>query len=90
MSRIPIRSPFPNPLGDSSRKSGTSFDDSINNFLIFLMFLPTVLAAFISLVNSLKVPEPPKNRQIILDVPRTSRVDAQVTSENNTINLQNL
>lgn len=89
MSRIPVRSPMPNPLGDyprKYRKPPVTFDD----VLIFLMFLPTVLAAFISLVNSLKVPEPPKNRQIILDVPRTSRVDAQVTSQDNTINLQNL
>jgi hypothetical protein len=83
MSRIP------NPLGDSSResrKSPVSFDE----LPIYLMILPTILAAFINLLNSVKVPEAPGNRQIILDVPRTSRVDAQVTSGNNTVNLQNL
>ena len=90
MSRIPIRSPFPNPLGDSSRKSGTSFDDSINDFLIFLMILPLAIAVFFHLAMSGSPPESPGNRQIILDVPETSRVDAQVTSQDNTINLQNL
>jgi hypothetical protein len=54
------------------------------------MILPTVLAAFLHLLNAAKVPEAPGNRQIILDVPRTSQVDAQVTSGNNTVNLQNL
>lgn len=89
MSRIPLRSSFPNPLGDSPReprKPLVSFDD----VLIFLMILPTALAAFIHLLNSAKVPEPSDNRQIILDVPRASQVDAQVTSGNNTVNLQNL
>ena len=37
-----------------------------------------------------KTPETPATRDIILTVPESSRVDAQVTSENNTINLQNL
>lgn len=89
MSRIPIRSSFPNPLGDSSREPReplVSFDD----FLIYLMILPTALAAMFHLLNSAKVPEAPKTRDILLTVPETSRVDAQVTSENNTINLQNL
>ena len=89
MSRIPIRSPFPNPLGDSSReprKPLVIFDD----VLIYLMILPTALAALSFLLKSGRVPEPSENRQIILDVPKASRVDAQVTSENNTVNLQNL
>lgn len=90
MSRIPVRSPFPNPLGDSSRESGTSFDDSINDFLIFLMILPTTIAVFFHLAKSGEAPESPRNRQVILDVPETSRVDAQVTSGDNTVNLQNL
>ena len=87
MSRIPIRSPFSNPLGDYPRKSRASLDV----FPVFLMILPGLLAAGISLIlaNS-PVPESSRNRQIILDVPETSRVNAQVTSENNTINLQNL
>ena len=90
MPRIPIRSPFPNPLGDYPRKSGTGFDDSINNFLIFLMTLPLGIAVFFHLAKSGEVSESPRNRQIILDVPESSRVDAQVTSGDNTINLQNL
>lgn len=91
MPRIPLRSSFPNPLGDSSRRpreSRMDFDD----FLIFLMILPGSLAVFISLIlaHLEGVPESPRNRQIILDVPEKSSVNAQVTSENNTINLQNL
>lgn len=88
MPRIPLRSSFPNPLGDYSRKSPASLDV----FPIFLMILPGLLVAFISLTlaNSEVHPESPENRQIILDVPRTSRVNAQVTSENNTVNIQNL
>lgn len=88
MSRIPIRSSFPNPLGDYPRKSRAS----LGVFPVFLMILPGLLAAGISLIlaNSPASPESPRNRQIILDVPETSRVHAQVTSQNNTINLQNL
>lgn len=82
MSRIPVRSPMPN----SPRKPLISVDD----LSIYLMILPTVFAALLHLLNSAKVPEPPKTRDILLTVPETSRVDAQVTSENNTINLQNL
>lgn len=83
-------SPFPNPLGDSFRESRTSFDDSINNFLIFLMILPLTIAVFLHLAKSGEVSESSRVRQVILDVPETSRVDAQVTSENATLNLQNL
>ncbi len=90
MSRIPVRSPIPNPLGDSFRESETSFDDSINNFLIFLMILPLAIAVFLHLTKSGEVSEHSRTRQVILDVPETSRVDAQVTSENTTLNLQNL
>ena len=89
MSRVPIRSSFPNPLGDSSRESRKPLVD-LDSLLIFLMILPTILAAFISLLKSVSTPEPPESRQIILDVPRTSQVDAQVTSGNNTVNLKNL
>ena len=91
MPRIPLRRFFPNPLGDSPRKSRESRID-FDDFLIFLMILPGSLAVFISLIlaHLEGVSESPKNRQIILDVPETSRVDAQVTSENNTVNLQNL
>lgn len=87
MPRIPIRSPFPNPLGDSPRKSRASLDV----FPVFLMILPGLLAAGISLIlaNS-PIPETPRNRQIILNVPEKSSVNAQVTSENNTVNIENL
>lgn len=87
MPRIPVRSPMPNPLGDYPRKSPASLDV----FPVFLMILPGLLAAGISLIlTNSPVPESPRNRQIILDVPEKSSVNAQVTSENNTINLQNL
>ena len=87
MPRIPLRRPFPNPLGDSPRKSPAS----PGVFPVFLMILPGLLAAGISLIlaNS-PIPETPRNRQIILDVPEKSSVNAQVTSENNTVNLENL
>ena len=87
MPRIPLRRSFPNPLGDNPRESRASLDV----FPVFLMILPGLLAAFISLIlaNS-SVPETPRNRQIILDVPEASRVDALISSENDTINLQNL
>ena len=87
MPRIPLRRSFPNPLGDYPRESRASLDV----FPVFLMILPGLLAAFISLIlaNS-SVPETPRNRQIILDVPEASRVDALISSENDTINLQNL
>lgn len=90
MSRIP------NPLGDSSRESRESsalrIQSSIrlDDIIIFLMVLPIALAAFLHLLNSAPAPESPKTRDIHLTVPETSRVDAQVTSDNNTINLQNL
>lgn len=87
MSLIPYVRSFPNPLGDSPRKSRAS----LGVFPVFLMILPGLLAAGISLIlaNS-SVPESPRNRQIILDVPEQSSVNAQVTSQDNTINLQNL
>ena len=91
MCRIPIaRSPIPNPLGDSS--SRTRFDVFETVVLIFLMILPGIFAVFISLLfaNIFQVPEFPRNRQIILDVPEKSSVNAQVTSGDNTVNLQNL
>lgn len=93
MCRIPIaRSPIPNPLGDSPRKSRARFDAFEAVVLIFLMILPGIFAVFISLLfaNILEAPEFPRNRQIILDVPETSRVDAQVTSRDHTVNLKNL
>lgn len=76
--------PFPNPLGDSSRGPRAGSED----FVIPLMFLLAVGAVIINF--SISASESPGNRQIILDVPETSRVDAQVTSENTIINLQNL
>lgn len=91
MCRIPIaRSPIPNPLGDSPRKSSVdSYDDF---FFILLMSLPLSLGVFATLIlsNTREVPEDSRTRQVILDVPETSRVDAQVTSGDNTVNLQNL
>lgn len=82
--------PFPNPLGDSSRSSRASSED----FVIPLMFLLTVGAVIINFSISASeepgLPESSGNRQIILDVPETYRIDAQVTSENTTLNLQNL
>lgn len=91
MSRIPIRSPFPSPLGDSYRSSRASSGD----FVIPLMFILAAGAVIITFAvptpkKSREVPESPGNRQVILDVPETSRVDAQVTSGNNTVNFQNL
>lgn len=87
MPRIPLRRPFPNPLGDSPQRPPAS----PGVFSVFLMILPGLLAAGISLIlaNS-PIPETPRNRQIILDVPEKSSVNAQVTSENNTVNLENL
>ena len=89
MSRIPLRSSFPNPLGDSSReprKPLVSFDD----VLIYLMILPTALAALSFLLKSAPSLESSKTRDIHLTVPQKSSVNAQVISGNNTINLQNL
>lgn len=37
-----------------------------------------------------QTPEPPKTRDILLTVPEKSSVNAQVTSENNTVNISNL
>lgn len=84
-------SPFPNPLGDSFRKSRTSS----GNFVIPLMLLLATGAVIINFTipvseESLENSEYQGNRQVILDVPESSRVDAQVTSENTTLNLQNL
>lgn len=92
MSRIPIRSSFPNPLGDSSRESRAKFDAFETVVLIFLMILPGIFAVFIALLfaNVIEAPESPRSRQVILDVPEKSSVNAQVTSGDNTVNLQNL
>jgi hypothetical protein len=83
MSRIP------NPLGDSSRESRkplVSFDE----LPLYLMILPTILAAFIHLLNAARVPETPRTRDIHLTVPQESSVNAQVTSGNNTVNITDL
>lgn len=101
MCRIPIaHSPIPNPLGDSSGnsrprgffKSQSSFDAFVDVLLVFLMVLPGILAVSITLIlsNFGDLPEHSRTRQVILDVPESSRVDAQVTSGDNTVNLQNL
>lgn len=37
-----------------------------------------------------ETPEPPKTRDILLTVPEESSVNAQVTSDNNTVNIENL
>ena len=89
MARIPACSPIPSSLEDSSRAKFDAFEAFV---LIFLMILPGILAVFISLFfpNIREVPESPRNRQVILDVPETSRVDVQVTSGSNIVNLQNL
>lgn len=89
MCRIPVRSPIPSSLEDSSRAGFDFFQDVLP---IFLAILPGILAVFISLLfaNIPEAPESPRTRQVILDVPETSRVDAQVTSGDNTVNLQNL
>lgn len=88
MCRIPVRSPIPSSP-ESSRARFDAFEAVV---LIFLMILPGILAVFIALLlaNIQEAPESPRSRQVILDVPETSRVDAQVTSGNNTVNLQNL
>ena len=90
MSRIPVRSHFPNPLGDSSRKTGFGFLEDV--LPIFLAILPGIFAVSISFLFAYLEgdPESPRTRQVILDVPEKSSVDAQVTSGNNTVNLQNL
>lgn len=93
MCRIPIaRSPIPNPLGDSPRKSRARFDTFEAVVLIFLMILHGIFAVFITLIlsNVREVPEDSRTRQVILDVPEKSSVNAQVTSGDNTVNLQNL
>jgi hypothetical protein len=54
------------------------------------MILPTILAAFIHLLNAARVPETPRTRDIHLTVPQESSVNAQVTSGNNTVNIENL
>ena len=84
MPRIPVRSPMSNP----PRKPPADADV----FFIFLMTLPWSLAAVICLIlaNFGEALDSSGNRQIILDVPESSRVNAQVTSENNSINLPNL
>lgn len=83
MSRIP------NPLGDSSQESRES-SVRLDDIIIFLMVLPTAIAAFLHMLNSAPAPEAPKTRDILLTVPEESSVNAQVTSENNTVNLENL
>lgn len=90
MPHIPVRSPIPNPLCDSSRKSPANSYDEF--FVILMMALPIILGVFITLIltNTREAHEDSRTRQVILDVPETSRVDAQVTSENTTLNLQNL
>lgn len=90
MSRISIRSSFPNPLGDSSQKSPVNSYDEF--FVILMMAMPIALGVFITLIltNTREVPEHSRTRQVILDVPESSRVDAQVTSENSPVNIQNL
>lgn len=82
-------SSFPNPLGDSPRAGFDLFEAVV---LIFLMILPGILAVFISFLfaNIPEVSESPRNRQVILDVPESSQVDAQVTSQNTILNFQNL
>lgn len=93
MCRIPIaRSPIPNPLGDPPRKSRARFDAFEAVALIFLMILHGIFAVFITLIlsNAREVPEDSRTRQVILDVPEKSSVNAQVTSGDNTVNLQNL
>lgn len=65
------------------------------DFVIPLMFILAGGAVIINFYfpaseSPQKNHESLKNRQIILDVPKTSRVDAQVTSESTTLNLQNL
>lgn len=91
MSRIPIRSHFPNPLGDSSRSSRASSGDFVIPLMLLLAAGAVIITFFVPASKEPKeFPESPGNRQVILDVPETSRVDAQVTSGNNTVNLQNL
>lgn len=60
-------------------------------------FLPCFLLAGLFYVHigyllkiSQETPEPPKTRDILLTVPEESSVNAQVTSGNNTVNIQNL
>jgi hypothetical protein len=78
-----------NPLGDYPRKSRES-SVRLDDIIIFLMVLPIGLAAFIHLLYAARVPESPKTRDILLTVPQESSVNAQVTSENNTVNITDL
>lgn len=83
--------PLPNPLGDSSRKSRTDPGDFVIPLMLLLAAGAVIINFSIPASGELqKNPEYQRNRQVILDVPETSRVDAQVTSENTTLNLQNL
>ena len=82
---------FPNPLGDSSRSSRASSGDFVIPLMLLLAAGAVIINFSIPASGELqKNSEYQRNRQIILDVPETSRVDAQVTSENTTLNLQNL
>lgn len=84
-------SSFPNPLGDSSRSSRASSGDFVIPLMLLLAAGAVIINFSIPASGELqKNSEYQRNRQIILDVPETSRVDAQVTSENTTLNLQNL
>lgn len=63
----------------------------------FTGFIPCFLLAGLFYIHigyllgkSQKTPETPKTRDILLTVPEESSVNAQVTSGNNTVNIQNL
>lgn len=90
MSRIPIRSSFPNPLGDSSQKSPVNSYDEF--FVILMMALPITLGVFITLIltNTREVPEYSRTRQVILDVPGDAQMNAEIIRENVRIHLKNL
>lgn len=98
MSRIPIHSHISNSLGDSSQKTRTGSEDFVIPLILILPPLALLLAAGAIIINfstpasegPQKNPESLGNRQIILNVPETSRVDAIITSESDIVNIQNL
>ena len=82
-------SKFPNPLSDLSTDSNSRAYESAG--CLILMYLLALGAAIITFIyNPEETPDSPVNRQILLDVPQKSSVNAQVISGDSRVHLQNL